>query len=177
MNRPPVFAALCVLLAGSALSCASYPPLDVVPRVEIDRYVGTWYEIASIPVSQQEGCSCTTAEYSVIEEGVLRVVNTCKKEGETDQAEAKAFVVPNSNNAKLKVQFFWPFRGDYWVLELDDDYRWAVVGVPSRKYVWVLSRSPFMDEDTLKLLLERIAAKGFDAAKIQKTVHDCGESG
>jgi len=177
MNYPIGFAALFVLLAGTAMSCASSPPLEVVPRVEIDRYVGKWYEIASIPVSQQEGCSCTAAEYSVIEEGVLRVVNTCKKQGETDQAEGKAFVVPNSNNAKLRVQFFWPFRGDYWVLELDDDYRWAVVGVPSRKYVWVLSRSPVMDEETLRLLLERVAAKGFDVDKIQRTVHDCGASG
>ena len=177
MRHPNVSAALCMLLTSTAISCANYPVLDVVPRVEIDRYVGKWYEIASIPVSQQEGCSCTVAEYSVIEEGVLRVVNTCKKEGETDQAEGKAFVVPNSNNAKLRVQFFWPFRGDYWVLELDDDYRWAVVGVPSRKYVWVLSRSPLIDEETLKLLLERIAAKGFDVAKIQRTVHNCGESG
>lgn len=169
--------ALCVFLAGAALSCASSPPLDVVSHVDIDRYVGKWYEIASIPVSQQEGCSCTTAEYSVLEEGVLKVVNACKKEGETDQAEAKAFVVPNSNNAKLRVQFFWPFRGDYWILELDDDYRWAVVGVPSRKYVWVLARSPQMDEQMLQMLFERIAAKGFDVTKIQRTVHDCSESG
>jgi len=169
--------ALCVLLAIAAISCASYPPLDVVPRVEIDRYVGKWYEIASIPVSQQEGCSCTTAEYSVLEQDVLKVVNACNKGGETDQAEAKAYVVPNSNNAKLRVQFFWPFRGDYWILELDDDYRWAVVGVPSRKYVWVLARSPHMDEQTLQILFERIAAKGFDITKMQRTVHDCSEPG
>lgn len=175
--HPHLLGATCVVVACAAISCASYPPLEVVPRVDIDRYVGTWYEIASIPVSQQEGCSCTTAEYSVIEEGVLKVVNSCKKEGEVDQAEGKAFVVPSTNNAKLRVQFFWPFRGDYWILELDDEYRWAVVGVPSRKYVWVLSRSASMEEETLSLLLERIAAKGFDIAKIQRTVHDCGEPG
>lgn len=175
--HPHISGALCLLLACTAMSCASYPPLEVVPRVEIDRYIGKWFEIASLPVSQQEGCSCTTAEYTVIEEGVLKIVNTCRKEGGLDQAEGKAFVVPNSDNAKLKVQFFWPFRGDYWILELDDEYRWAVVGVPSRKYVWVLSRSPRMAEETLTLLLERIAAKGFDVAKIQRTVHDCAEPG
>lgn len=166
---------LLLVLAGILCSCASYPPLDVVDHVDLDQYLGKWYEIASIPVSQQEGCSCTTAEYSVIEEGVLRVVNTCRKEGERDQAEGKAFVVPNSGNAKLRVQFFWPFRGDYWIIDLESEYRYAVVGVPSRKYVWVLSRRPEMPEETLTMLLDRIAARGFDVGKIQRTVHNCGE--
>lgn len=168
-----VHGVLFVILAGLLCSCSSYPPLAVVDNVDLNRYLGKWYEIASLPVSQQEGCSCTTAEYSLMEDGVIRVVNACKKNGEHTMAEAKAFVVPNSGNAKLKVQFFWPFRGDYWIIELDKDYQWAVVGVPSRKYFWVLSRTPEMPEATLEMLVDRIIAKGFDTSKMQRTVHDC----
>lgn len=168
----PLMVGLALIIGG----CASYPPLEVVEHVDLDRYLGTWYEIVSLPVSQQEGCSCTTAEYSMLEDGVIRVVNTCRKDGEIDRAEGKAFIVPNSGNAKLKVQFFWPFRGDYWIIELDPEYRYAVVGVPSRKYFWILSRTPEMSEQTLELLIDRVMAKGFDTSNSQRTVHDCGGS-
>ena len=164
---------LLLILAGIFSSCASYPPLEVVDHVDLERYLGKWYEIVSVPVSQQEGCSCTTAEYSLLEEGVIRVVNTCMKDGEPDQAEGKAYIVPNSGNAKLKVQFFWPFRGDYWIIELDKDYQYAVVGVPSRKHFWILSRTPEMSEQRLELLMDRVIAKGFDTTGIQRTEHDC----
>jgi apolipoprotein D and lipocalin family protein len=165
---------LIIALACLICSCASYPPLAVVDNVDLNRYLGKWYEIASLPVSQQEGCSCTTAEYSLMEDGVIKVVNACKKKGTVDMAEGKAFIVPNSGNAKLKVQFFWPFRGDYWIIELDKDYQYAVVGVPNRKYFWILSRTPEMSEATLEMLVDRVMAKGFDTSKMQRTVHDCG---
>ncbi len=168
-----ISAVLVFAVAGFLSSCASYPPLEVVDHVDLNRYLGKWYEIASVPVSQQEGCTCTTAEYSLLEEGVIRVVNTCRKDGELDQAEGKAFIVPNSGNAKLEVQFFWPFRGDYWIIELDKDYRYAVVGTPNRKHFWILSRTPDMMEQTLELLVDRVIAKGFDTTNLQRTLHDC----
>jgi apolipoprotein D and lipocalin family protein len=167
----PLILAGCHFFGGN-----DYPPLEVVPSVDLGRYVGKWYEIASVPVSQQRGCSCTTAEYSLSEDGTIRVVNTCRKggpEGEISSVDGKAFVVPNSNNAKLKVQFFWPFRGDYWILELDTGYRYALVGTPNRKYFWILSRTPEMDESLLNGLLGKAAQKGFDTAKAQRTVQDC----
>jgi apolipoprotein D and lipocalin family protein len=164
-----------LLLPGCGLfGGADYAPLDTVPSVDLARYVGKWYEIASLPVIQQKGCSCTTAEYSVLEEGVIKVVNACRKGDEVDQAEAKAFVVEGSGNAKLRVQFFWPFRGDYWIIDLAEDYSYAVVGTPSRKYFWILSRTPTMPEDTLQALVVRIQARGFDTTQMQRTVHDCG---
>lgn len=164
-----LFLAGCGIFGG-----AHHPPLDTVPRVDLTRYLGKWYEIASRPVSQQEGCTCTTAEYSVLEEGVIRVVNKCRKGEDIDQAEGKAFVVEGSGNAKLRVQFFWPFRGDYWIIDLAEDYSHAVVGTPSREYFWILSRSPRMNEDTLQTLVARLEAKGFDTSTMQRTVHDCG---
>jgi apolipoprotein D and lipocalin family protein len=111
-----------------------------------------------------------------MDDGVIKVVNTCRKnspDGEVDRAEGKAFVVPGSNNAKLRVQFFWPFRGDYWILELENDYSYAVVGVPSRKYCWILSRTPQMDPEILEMLVQHLKAKGFDVSRMQRTDHTC----
>jgi apolipoprotein D and lipocalin family protein len=132
-----------------------------------------WYEIASLPFFQQKGCSCTTAEYEILEDGVLKVTNTCKKSDGVDQAIGKAFVVEGTNNAKLKVQFFWPFKGDYWIIDLAEDYSYTVVGVPSRKYCWILSRTTTMDDQTYNGILERVKAKGFDSTQFNKTVHNC----
>jgi len=161
-----------ILLFGC--SAANYPPLDVVKKVDIDRYLGKWYEIARLPFSQQEGCSCTTAEYELIDSTTIRVINKCIKEGELDDATGKAFVVEGSNNAKLRVQFFWPFRGDYWVIELDEEnYQYAIVGTPSRKYLWILSRTPRMDEEIYNSLIKKAGDKGFDISKLIRTVQDC----
>ncbi|NMB82925.1 MAG: lipocalin family protein, partial [Ignavibacteria bacterium] len=104
----------------------------------------------------------------------LRVINKCMKNGELDDAKGKAFVVEGSNNSKLRVQFFWPFRGDYWVIELDkENYQYAVVGTPSRKYMWILSRTPKMDEQIYNSILQQASEKGFDVSKLIKTVQDC----
>lgn len=163
-------AALPIILTFFGCSSANYPPLEVVDKVDIDRYIGKWYEIARLPFSQQEGCSCTTSQYEIIDSTTLRVINKCIKEGELDDANGKAFVVEGSNNAKLRVQFFWPFRGDYWVIELDkENYQYAIVGTPSRKYMWILSRRPKMNEEIYNSLLQKSSAKGFDISKLIKT--------
>ncbi|MBN1302210.1 MAG: lipocalin family protein [Melioribacteraceae bacterium] len=149
-----------------ACSSANYPPLDVVKSVNISRYLGKWYEIARLPNSFQEDCYCATAEYKLIDSLTLSVRNECREDsisGETDYAEGEAFVVEGSNNAKLKVQFFWPFKGDYWIIELDEtNYSYAVVGTPSRKYLWILAREPKMQKEMYDALIDRIAKKGFD---------------
>ena len=132
------------------------------------------YEIAAIPQQFQKGCHCSTAEYTFINDGgYVKVLNSCNKDsvnGPLSQIEGKAFVVKGSGNAKLKVQFFWPFRGDYWILELAEDYSWAAVGSPKRNYLWILSRTPEMDENLFKEITGRVAKKGFDIAKLQRTV-------
>lgn len=148
-------------------SCSSnYPPLDVVDNVDIQKYLGKWYEIARLPNSFQKECDCTTAEYGIIDSTTLSILNKCIKNGELDDAKGKAFVVEGTNNAKLRVQFFWPFRGDYWIIELDENYHWAVVGTPSREYLWILSRTPQIDEQLYNSLVEKAKAKGFDVTKL-----------
>lgn len=145
--------------------------LETVKKVDIQRYMGKWYEIASFPQRFQKGCTCTTAEYELMKNGKVKVLNSCylEEKEKMKTAEGKAWVTDETTNAKLKVQFFWPFSGKYWIIDLADDYSYAVVGHPNRDYLWILSRSPQMPEQTYKAIVDRVAAKGFDTSKLQKT--------
>ena len=147
--------------------------LQTVPFVDLGRYVGTWYEIASFPQSFQRGCFCTTATYSLSDKGFVIVENRCNRNGingEESYIKGKAFIEKNSGNAKLKVQFFWPFRGKYWIIDLDKEYTYAVVSHPNKKYLWILSRSPEMDLQTYQEILYKLESKGFDLSLLKKTI-------
>ncbi len=153
-------------------------PLEIVPYVDLQSALGTWYEIAAIPQRFQKGCVGSTAEYSLRKDGDIQVVNTCLEgalDGKIRKASGKARVVDRTTNAKLKVTFFWPFWGSYWIIGLDEDYRWAIVGHPGRNYLWILSRTPQMDDVLYGDLLELIADKGYDLTKIEKTLQPAGE--
>jgi apolipoprotein D and lipocalin family protein len=159
--------------AGLMTLRAETTPLEVVPYVDLGRYIGTWYEIATIPQRFQKDCVAVTATYTLREDGNIAVLNRCRKktlDGELKEAKAKAWVVDQKSNAKLKVQFFWPFKGDYWIIELDPDYQYAVVGHPERSYLWILSKTPQMDENLYQELLQRIANKGYDVSLIKRTL-------
>src|ERR1017187_9316680 len=113
--------------------------LSTVKSVDLKKYAGKWYEIASFPQHFQKGCHCTTAEYTISEKGYVIVENRCNRgtiDGKESYIKGKAFVEVNTGNAKLKVQFFWPFRAKYWIIDLADDYSYAVVSHPNRKYLW-----------------------------------------
>ena len=150
------------------------PPLEVVTSLEIERYLGDWYEIASFPQFFQRGCVATRASYSLREDGRIRVLNRCR-DGALDadwrDAEGVAWVVdPEVSSARLLVSFFWPFKGDYWVIDLGEDYEYAVVGHPERTYLWILSRTPTLPPDVYSGILERIRAKGYDLGPLVKTL-------
>lgn len=147
-------------------------PLQTVPYVDLKKYAGMWYEIASFPQRFQKGCNGTTAEYTLTDKGFVIVENRCNKDsinGKQSYIKGKAFVVENSGNAKLTVQFFWPFRGKYWIIDLAEDYSYAVVGHPNKKYLWILSRSPAMDDRVYQQIISRIEENGFDLSKIKLT--------
>ena len=168
-----MFLTLIIAAGGAALSGAETKPLDVVAHVDLQRYLGTWYEIATIPQRFQKGLVGVTAHYSLRADGKIEVANAGRKEtldGKVKSVRGKAWVVDKTSNAKLKVSFFWPFSGDYWIIDLDKDYQWAVVGHPSRTYLWILCRTPQMGPALYDELLGRIAAKGYDLAKIKKTL-------
>lgn len=147
--------------------------LTTVPQVDLSKYAGKWYEIASYPQRFQKGCHCTTAEYTLSESGYVIVENRCNRDsinGKQSYIKGKAFVVKNSGNAKLKVQFFWPFKGKYWIIDLADDYSYSVVSHPNRKYLWILSRTPKIDYTIYQQILSRLNENGFDLTKLQSTV-------
>lgn len=133
--------------------------------VDLNRYLGRWYELASYPAPFQDGCTATHADYSLNSDGGIRVLNSCRKGGlggNAELAEGRAEVVEGSNNAKLRVSFFGPFYGDYWVLDHAPDYNWSIVGEPSGKYLWLLSRTAHPPKATLKHIEGRAAEMGYD---------------
>ena len=153
------------------------PPLEAVPKVELERYLGTWYEIASYPQRFQEGCTGTTATYTLRSDGEIDVLNKCRKsalDGPEDVAEGRARVVDRTSKAKLEVSFFGPFWGDYWIIDLGPDYEYAVVGHPSRDYLWILSRTPTLDDDTYQGILTRLEEKGYTLEPLQRTLQPSG---
>ena len=144
--------------------------LEVVPHVELEKYLGKWYEIAHLPAKFQEGCNETTATYTLSKDGSISVLNQATKNGKIKQAKGKAKVVDKNSNAKLKVTFVWPFYGDYWIIKLGNNYDYSVVGTPNRKYLWILSRTPQMDDKLYSQIIEYVKSKGFDANKLIKTL-------
>ncbi|WP_210202611.1 lipocalin family protein [Bosea sp. FBZP-16] len=142
--------------------------------VELSRYVGRWHEQARYEASFQKGCEAVTADYAAKPDGSIAVVNSCREgsvSGPLRTAEATAKVVDGSNNAKLKVSFFPPFEGDYWVLDRAADYSWSIVGEPSGQYLWILTRSPRITDREYARLVTRAAALGYDTAMLRRTAH------
>lgn len=148
-------------------------PVASVPQVDLTRYLGKWFEIANFPMFFQRKCTGnTTADYGLEPDGRVSVTNRCQTADGPTQALGKATVVEGTGNAQLKVSFFWPFRADYWVIGLDPDYRWAVVGNPNRNYLWVLSRTPVLAPELLERALQSAKAQGFDLSQLRYTVQN-----
>ncbi len=169
--------AACLLATGCTSTTTDrlhLPPLQTVPRVDLQRYIGTWYEIARFPKRFQRGCTATTATYTLRADGGIDVVNRCRKDspdGPEKVATGRARVVDAATNAKLEVSFFRPFWGDYWIIGLGDDYGYAVVGHPSRDYLWILARTPFMSPDLYDSILRKLSDQGYDTSRLVRTVH------
>lgn len=167
--------AVAILPLAAALSAGAQAkdaaPVQTVKSVDLQRYLGRWYEIANYPMFFQRKCvSDTTADYGALPDGKVSVLNRCKTEkGEFDEADGEAKVVPDTGNAQLEVSFFKPFSGDYWIIGLDPDYKWSVVGSPNRKYLWILSRTPDLPADPLEKALQAARAQGYTLESLRYT--------
>jgi apolipoprotein D and lipocalin family protein len=173
MNR-----VLPVLLCLFGVACATHATLPApatVPWVDLTRYQGTWYEIARLPMWFQRGCVTSMATYGSLEPGRITVLNECVTDrGERKTASGYAAVVDRQSNAKLEVVFdTWLSRlfpslvkGKYWIFFLDPDYQTAIVGTPDREYLWILSRTPTMDEEQYRRLVQECRALGFDTERL-----------
>ena len=149
--------------------------LDTVEVVDLDKYAGTWYEIARLPNTFEDGLKCVTATYELKDNGKIRVINRGHKVTSPDkvkEAKGTAWVPDAALPGQLKVSFFWPFAGDYYIIVLAEDYTYALVGDPSRKFLWILARSRQLDADTVAMLKAEAAERGFDVASMITVDHD-----
>lgn len=165
----------------SATTTHANAPLATIRALDVQRYMGVWYEIARYPAWFQSKCaSQSQAEYALQADGRVRVINRCRLEnGEPSEAQGTARQIGGPGSAKLEVRFapawlsFLPFVwGDYWVIDLDPEYELVAVSEPAREYLWILSRTPSLDEARLEALLGRLEAMGFDRGRLLYTRHD-----
>ena len=180
MNRKSIAALGALTLVGTALagctSLLSKHPVgnQAVPQpakpVDLSRYLGRWYEVARYEQGFQKDCDGVTADYALRDDGMVSVINTCRKpDGAIKQSKGKAKVVDTATGAKLKVSFFGPFYGDYWVLDRADDYSWAIVGEGSGRYLWLLTRDSNPGQARLDAMIARARAMGYDTTMLRIT--------
>ncbi len=162
-----------IIITTSLVSCKTQKTMidnTVVKELDIQKYLGTWYEIARFDHSFERGLVGVTAKYSMRNDGKIKVLNSGYKnnlDGKISQAVGKAKIPdPINEPAKLKVSFFLFFYGDYYVMELDNDYQWAVIGSSSDKYLWILSRKPQMEKELYNELLAKLQQRGYDVSKL-----------
>lgn len=164
--------AMLLCVTGSACSTAmKQPPLKTVPYVDLPRYMGDWYVIAHMPYSLEKGKVGTLDRYELHPDGKIDNTFLFRRESldaPLEQWKAKAWVHNKTTNAEWRVQFIWPLRTPYLVIDLDTDYQWSAVGHPKRKLGWVLSKSPTLDEETYRGIVERMGNQGYDTSKLEK---------
>ncbi len=171
MKNYIMWVALALMLVVSCSNHTKMKAIDTttVETLEIEKYLGTWYEIARFPHSFEKGLVGVTASYSMRPDGKIRVLNQGYKgslEGKLSSAEGKAKIPDPNDPTRLKVSFFLFFYGDYYVLELDEDYQWAMIGSSSPNYFWILSRTPKMDEKVYRMLLDNAKKRGYELGQL-----------
>lgn len=172
---------LVFMVSTPVASQSATTEVTVIPSVDLERYVGVWYEIARLPNRFQKDCvNDVTATYTLLPDGDIKVINRCRKEGDVvTEVEGRARLASREGpNSKLEVRFapawlsFLPFVwGNYWIIDLATDYSYAVIGEPDREYLWVLARSSQMDEALLSSILERARLQGYDTSALVRTKH------
>jgi lipocalin len=162
------------------LSCSSgekFPVIKTVKKVDLVKYSGRWFEIARFDHSFEKGLVCVTADYTLRPDGRINVVNAGRKENDRDRiktASAVAWLPDPKDEGKLKVRFFWPFTGDYWIISLDGkNYEYALIGTNSREYLWILSRKTDIDNATYARLVKYAKELGFETEKLYRVPQDC----
>jgi len=165
---------LSVIVLASINILAQQNPPTTVKYVDLNKYTGLWYEIAKIPNSFQDQCvKNTTAKYILKDDGEFAVLNSCiDEDGKIDEADGIARIVDKKTNAKLEVSFVsffgWrPFWGDYWIIGLDENYQWAIVGTPNRKYGWVLSRTPQLDKSIIDKIFQILKENNYNPSNFE----------
>lgn len=154
-------------------------PLETVEKVDLERYMGRWYEIARYPNIFQSGVVAVQARYRLLDNGEIEVTNVGRKDGldgPPTRSVNTAWLAREGDDTKWYVRFIWPFKAPYWIIDLGENYEFAVVGQPSRKYLWVLSRTPRMDPEVYRGICERLRKQGYDPTKLKQTPQPTAKS-
>lgn len=165
-----------IISALALISCSSNKDLKTVADVDLEKYQGKWYEIARFPNSFEKGLVCVTANYKLLNNGKIEVINKGIKESDRNKIEeskGKAWVPNADDPSKIKVSFFWPFAGDYQIMALDANYNYALVGSPTLDYLWILSRTKSLDDQIIKQLKQEAAQQGFEVARLEFIEQNC----
>lgn len=155
---------------------SEHKELPTVTELDLTKYAGTWYEIARLPNSFEKGLECVTATYTILPNGKVEVLNKGYTNADTSKMKnikGVAWVPDNNHPGRLKVRFFWPFSGRYWVIALDKEYNYALVGDPSRKYLWILAKSSTLDNQAYTTLANIAKENGFDVSKLMIVNQNC----
>jgi apolipoprotein D and lipocalin family protein len=166
---------LCLAVLGGCAS-TNTPPLEAMDRkVDLERFMGDWYVIGFIPVTipffSEEGAHNGVESYRLTEDGVIETTYTFRKgsfDGPEKRMTPKGWVYNEETNAEWRMQFLWPFKAAYLIVYLDEDYQRTIIGVPSRKYVWIMSRDPQLSDADYQELLDQAARVGYDTEKVQR---------
>ena len=149
--------------------------LEVVSSLDLKKFQGTWYEIAHNPWFPEKGCFYMIANYKLTKENNIKVTNICRKngmDGQISKVSGIAWLVDPKIKAKWEVQFIWPFTLDYWVIEIEENYNYAVIGEPDRENLWILSRKPIMEKELLSRIIKNTKSKGYDLSNLILTPQD-----
>lgn len=153
------------------LSCKISRNLPTMDSVDLNKYAGLWYEVARLPNWFEQGLVCPVANYTLLPNGRIEVLNQgrlVKDFNKIKNARGTAWVPDAQYPGRLKVRFFWPFAGDYYIISVDASYQYALIGAPSRKYLWILSRSKTPDPEIFNRLLALAQSHGFDTSKVMR---------
>lgn len=164
-----------LIIMASIFSSSPAQELPTVQEVDLAQYAGTWYEIARLPNSFEKGMTCVTATYTLKDNGKVQVLNRgyLAEKGKYKSARGAAWVPDSDYPGRLKVSFFWPFAGNYYIMALDEDYKYALVGDPSRKYLWLLARSKTLEESIYSKLMALAKSKGFNVEEVIRIDQNC----
>ena len=164
-----LFAVLVKALLISSIFAEENKNLKVVSNLDLRKFQGVWYEIAHNPWFPEDNCFAMIAHYKLIEDNKIEVTNICRKygfDGEISKITGKAWLVDPILTSKWEVQFIWPFTLDYWVIDLEENYNYAVIGEPDKENLWILNRKPIMEKGLLTKIIEKTKMKGYDLSNL-----------
>lgn len=171
MKKNKICSVLCTIWLISSAACSSMPKMETVPQVDIERFMGDWYVIANIPTFIEKGAHNAVESYKLLPDGSIDTTFTFRDssfDGQLKKYNPRGFIINKKTNAEWGMQFIWPFKGEYLIIYLSDDYSTTIIGRSKRDYIWIMARTPSIPDETYRALVKFAGERGYDINKIQK---------